>query len=199
MEVVLDANKSYSFADYLTWLDDKRRELFNGIVKLMSPAPRAEHAIVSTNITIPIGNFIKRNKGKCKLFYAPFDVRLPKNGEKADKDIYTVVQPDICVVCDPSKLDYRGCLGAPDLIVEILSPSTLKRDFNDKYYIYQTAGVKEYWIADPANKTITVFLLSEKGEYGEGALYEYERAAKIPVNTLPGLELDLKEVFGEIV
>ena len=128
MELSLDLSKRYTYADYLTWLDDKRRELFDGFIKMMSPAPRRIHAEIGFNISWHLGAILKKNRGKCKVFVAPFDVRLPKNGETTDDKIYTVVQPDICVVCDMSKLDKRGCCGAPDLIVEVLSPSTLKRD-----------------------------------------------------------------------
>jgi len=192
MELTLDMTKRYSYADYLTWLDDKRRELFEGIVKLL-PAPSSIHAILSRRITLPVGTFISKQKGHCELFYAPFDVRLPKNGERDDDKIYTVVQPDICLVCDRSKIDERGCLGAPDLIIEILSPSTRKNDLHDKYDLYEAAGVKEYWVADPASKDITVFLLQDDGKYNDGVVYE--RKARVPVHSLPGLTLNLEEIF----
>ena len=119
--LVLDLNKRYSYADYLTWIDDLRRELIDGFIKLF-PAPRMAHAKVSFNITWHLGAILKKNKGNCEVFYAPFDVRFPKDGETENDKIYTVVQPDICVVCDPSKLDEAGCCGAPDMIVEIFSP-----------------------------------------------------------------------------
>ncbi|MDR2692515.1 MAG: Uma2 family endonuclease, partial [Dysgonamonadaceae bacterium] len=124
---------------------------------------------------------------------APFDVRLPKSGETADNKIYTVVQPDICVVCDPQKLDDNGCIGAPDLIVEIQSPSTAKRDLNEKFFKYEEAGVKEYWVVYPKEKALTVFLLQENGKYNDGTTYEYE--GKVPVSIFKGLEIDLKELF----
>ena len=108
----LDMSKRYTYADYLTWLDDKRRELIDGFIHLMS-APLRRHAGVSAKLSIRIGTFIENRKGKCRTYYAPFDVRLPLNGTKDDDKIYDVVQPDICVVCDLKKLDERGCIGAP--------------------------------------------------------------------------------------
>jgi len=197
MEVILDKNKRYSYADYLTWLDGKRRELLDGLVHLMSPAPTLKHAKVSRNIFGRMFNYIDKHKGRCQVFSAPFDVRLPRNGEKADRDIYTVVQPDICVVCDESKLEERGCLGAPDLIVEILSPSTRKYDLNDKFNIYEASGVKEYWVVSPDSKDVNVFILQPDGRYDEGTLYELKQPREIPVQTLPGLALVPEDIFQD--
>jgi len=199
MDLTLDPKQRYSYADYLTWLDEKRRELFDGFISFMSPAPVAEHADISLNITTEINNHLKKCKCGCKIFYAPFDVRLPKNGEKEHKDIFTVVQPDICVICDLSKIDKRGCLGAPDMIVEILSPSTAKKDYSIKYNLYERAGVKEYWIVSPEAKYVEIFLLQEDGKYAEGIIYEEkdypEEKNLIPVGILPGLEIDFNDIF----
>jgi Uma2 family endonuclease len=107
----------------------------------------------------------------CLVFHAPFDVRLPKNGEKEDQKIYTVVQPDICVICDKSKLDEKGCLGAPDLIVEIISPSTANHDVEYKFNIYQSAGVSEYWIVFPFEKVISVYMLNNSGRYEQKGMF----------------------------
>ena len=133
----LDLTKRYTYADYLTWWDDKRRELIDGFIKMMSPAASSIHESISVNLIYYLQGYIKNNKGGCKVFSAPFDVRIPVDGETSDKKIYTVVQPDICVVCDRSKIDKRGCLGAPDMIVEILSPSSLKRDTVEKFPLYE--------------------------------------------------------------
>ena len=195
MELVLDLKKRYSYADYLTWIDDVRRELIEGIVKLM-PAPRDIHAEVSFNITWHLGAILKKNRGKCKVRTAPFDVRLPKNGENDNDKIYTVVQPDICIICDLSKLDRRGCCGAPDMIVEVFSPSTGKRDLTEKFALYEEAGVKEYWIAYPDSKSIHVFLLQENGKYDDGTLYEFE--GKVPVRVFDDYLIDLDDIFGEV-
>ena len=119
---------------------------------------------------------------------------MPKNGERKDKDIYTVVQPDIVVVCDKNKLDIRGCIGAPDLIVEITSKSTAKKDAVKKYDLYEKHGVREYWLVRPDEQTVTVFVLDKKGKYNYIACYPDD--AKVPVNIFNGdLVVDLKEVF----
>lgn len=196
MDIILDSKKRYTYADYLTWLDNKRRELLDGFVHLMSPAPTLTHAQVSRQIFLPLGNYIEKNNGKCQVFIAPFDVRLPKSGETANDKIYTVVQPDICIVCDESKLDMRGCLGAPDMIVEILSPSTQKYDLNDKFNIYEASGVKEYWVVSPKEKAVNVFILQDNGKYDEGSVYDELGGKKdVPVQTLPGLTLTLNDIF----
>jgi Uma2 family endonuclease len=193
MELSLDINKRYTYADYLTWWDDKSRELIHGFIKMMSPAPRLGHAEVSKNIYRHFDSIVLRNKGKCKVFYAPFDVRFPKQGETADDKIDTVVQPDICVICDLSKLDEGGCCGAPDLIVEILSPSTFKKDVTEKFNLYEESGVKEYWIVHPKDKAVTVFLLQETGKYNAGVLYELE--GKVPVHLFDDYLIDLDDIF----
>jgi Uma2 family endonuclease len=193
MELSLDLNKRYTYADYLTWLDDKRRELIDGFIKMMSPAPRRVHARASYRISLHLGLCLMKNKGKCEVYSAPFDVRFPKDGETAHDKIYTVVQPDICVVCDLSKLDELGCCGAPDMIVEILSPSTSKRDLNDKFNLYEEHGVKEYWIVHPKDKAINVFLLQEDGKYDAGALYELE--GKVPIHIFNDYLIDLDDIF----
>ena len=195
MELSLDLNKRYSYADYLTWLDDVSRELIHGFIKMMSPAPRLGHAEVSQNISLHLGLHVLRNKGKCKVFAAPFDVRFPKKGETADDKIDTVVQPDICVICDLSKLDERGCCGAPDMIVEILSPSTFKKDVYEKFALYEESGVKEYWIVHPKDKTVTVFLLQENGKYDAGITYEHEWKGKVPVHIFDNYPIDLNDIF----
>jgi len=196
MELALDLTKQYTYADYLTWLDDKSRELINGFIQMMCPAPRFGHAQVSKNIYRHLDSIVIRNEGKCEVFYAPFDVRFPKNGENADNKIDTVVQPDICVVCDLSKLDDKGCCGAPDMIVEISSPSTLKKDMREKYDLYETQGVKEYWIVHPKDKTINVFLLQENGKYDAGTLYDFEEYdKKIPIHLFNNYLIELKDIF----
>ena len=159
------------------------------------PAPRDIHAEVSFNISGNLWAILKRYKGKCKVRTAPFDVRLPQNGETENEKIYTVVQPDICVVCDLSKLDKNGCIGAPDMIIEISSPSTSKRDMNDKFILYEKHGVKEYWIVHPTDKTIHVFLLQDNGKYDDGSLYELE--GKVPVRVFDDSLIDLEDIFTQ--
>jgi Uma2 family endonuclease len=189
----LDFNKRYTYADYLTWMDDVRRELFDGFIKLMTPAPSRKHQGISFNLSGLFRNYLIRKP--CKAYYAPSDVRLPKpKSKKSDKDIYTVVQPDLYLVCDMSKLDDRGCLGAPDLIIEIISPKNSQRDTKDKFEIYQSSGVREYWIVHPNDETVNVFVLDASGKYQFMGLYAGDD--KIPVNIFNGdLKIDLTEVF----
>ena len=182
----------YSYADYLTWMDDKRRELINGFVRLMS-APLRTHADISTKLVGIILWHIEKHEGKCKVYHAPFDVRLPVDGETEDSKIYNVVQPDVCVICDLSKLDERGCIGAPDLVVEVQSPSSISYDLREKYDLYEAAGVKEYWVASPKMNVVTVFLLQDKGKFDRGKVYE--SGSKIQSKTLEGLEISLDAIF----
>ena len=134
-------------------------------------------------------------KGKtCKVYVAPFDVRLPVASRK-HTDIDTVVQPDLCVVCDPEKLDELGCVGAPDLIVEILSPGNNKKELQLKYDVYETSGVKEYWVVHPDERTLLIYTL-ESGKYRPSRLFTFGDEVKSQV--LSGFVLDLDEVFGEL-
>ena len=193
MELTLDLNKRYTYADYLTWLDGKTRELINGFIKMMSPAPRPIHVEVTSNIILQFRSVVKKNKGKCKVYHAPFDVRFPRNGETANNKIDTVVQPDVCVVCDLSKIDKRGCCGAPDMVVEVLSFSTMKKDMTEKFALYEEFGVKEYWIVNPDEQAILAFILQENGKYNEGTLYEFE--GKIPVSIFDNYPINLNDIF----
>ena len=160
----------------------------------MSPAPGMFHQSISGNLYGIIWNELKNHK--CKAFSAPFDVRLPlpENKRKNNK-VDTVVQPDICVVCDPDKLDQRGCNGAPDWIIEILSKGTSKRDLTEKYQLYQNAGVKEYWVVHPTDGTIIPYILDEKGEYQLTRKTHYSVGEKINVHVFNNFEIDLEQVF----
>ena len=154
----LDPKGSYSYADYLVWKLKERVEIIKGKIMAMSPAPNRLHQDISLKLT---SEFLKvfPNDG-CKLYVAPFDVRFPdKNG-----NIKTVVQPDLCIICDPNKLDERGCFGAPDLVVEILSPGNSKREMKDKYELYQEQGVSEYWVVRPEEQNIHIYVLKD-GQY----------------------------------
>jgi Uma2 family endonuclease len=190
----LDVTKRYTYADYLTWLDDKRRELIDGFIHLMS-APIRRHAQVSSVIFYRLYSLIEKNKGKCRAYHAPFDVRLPLQGSNDDDKVYNVVQPDICVICDPNKMDDKGCIGAPDLIVEVTSPSTMKKDWFYKFNLYATAGVKEYWIVNPKEKVCNIFILQPDGQYDDGTVYESNQ--KAPVSIFNGFEIDLNDVFED--
>jgi Uma2 family endonuclease len=189
----LDFNKRYTYADYLTWMDDVRRELYDGFIKLMTPAPSRKHQKISMTLSSLFWNFLHHKT--CEVYHAPSDVRLPKSKSRKDaKQIYTVVQPDVFIVCDRSKLDDRGCLGAPDLIIEIISPQNSQRDTKDKFEIYQSHGVREYWIVHPNDETVNVFVLDKFGKFQFNGIYAGDD--QIPVNIFNGdLSIDLTEVF----
>ncbi|PKL48611.1 MAG: hypothetical protein CVV42_09060 [Candidatus Riflebacteria bacterium HGW-Riflebacteria-2] len=179
----------YNYGDYLNWTGPERWELVDGETYAMSPAPSTEHQTVLVNLCIPVGAFLKGQK--CRLFVAPYDVLLPK-GDEADELVKNVVQPDLAVVCDPDKITDRGCRGAPDWVIEILSPSTAGRDQILKRRLYENAGVKEYWICNPHDRIIFVYFLHKN----KLTLSEiYDETAKIEVKTLPGLAIDCSEIF----
>ena len=188
--IVLDANKRYTFANYLTWMDEKRRELIDGFAYLMS-GPTRRHQKISGKLFLRFGNYLETKR--CEVYSAPFDVRLPKNGETDNNKIYNVVQPDIVVVCDQSKLDEKGCIGPPDLIVEIVSENTGKRDLKDKFLLYEKSGVTEYWIAFPNEKSIHVFVLDKKNKYQLKRMF-VEGDAVSP-SMFPDLSLDIEDIF----
>ncbi|MDR0928006.1 MAG: Uma2 family endonuclease [Ignavibacteria bacterium] len=194
-ELVLDLTQRYTYADYLTWLDDKRRELVNGFIMLMSPAPVRVHQDISGVINYNLYNHIRKRKGKCKVYQAPFDVRFVSHSDVSDEEITTVLQPDICIVCDLSKLDDAGCLGSPDFIAEILSPSTALRDNTIKKDVYEKYGVNEYWIINPIHKSVEVNILQEDGKYAPPMVFV--KVGDVPVATLPGLSISLGEIFEE--
>ncbi len=182
----------FTYGDYLTWPDEERWEIIDGIPYDMSPAPNYYHQDISGKLFIEIGLFLKGKQ--CKVLSAPFDVRLPEKDESDDETL-TVVQPDISVICDRSKLDKRGCKGAPDLIIEILSPATSKKDRMTKYLLYERFGVKEYWLVSPDEKLVEVYILGENGKYRQHEFYTEENV--LPCFVLPGLNITLAEIFVE--
>ncbi len=190
----LDFSKKYTYADYLTWQFTERVELIMGRIFKMTPAPRTDHQHISGTVFGGIYSFLKEKP--CRVFSAPFDVRFPsesgENGGKSDN----VVQPDICVICDTAKLDDRGCVGAPDLIVEIISKGSVKRDLHEKFELYEQNGVREYWIVTPFEMTVTIFVLAADGTYITSKPLTLGDVAKSGV--LPGFELDLDEVFKDL-
>ena len=189
----IDASLTYSYANYLNWLFDDRVELIKGKIFKMSPAPSRVHQEISINL---LKFLIKFLDGKsCKVYAAPFDVRFPKES-KEDRDVYTVLQPDICVVCDKSKLDDRGCIGAPDLVVEILSPGNTKVELLHKYQIYQEFGVKEYWVVSQSDQSILIYTLNEYGKFQPSKIFTLSE--KITSTVLPGFELALDDVFEDL-
>ncbi|MFK7972341.1 MAG: Uma2 family endonuclease [Bacteroidia bacterium] len=179
----LDMQGTYSYADYLSWKFKERVELLKGRISKMSPAPSVLHQRVATELTRQVANFFY--KQPCQVFAAPFDVRL------LDDD--TVVQPDLCVICDQKKLDERGCTGAPDLVVEVLSPGNSKKEMKEKFDIYETAGVQEYWLINPSEAHALVYVLNEHGKFVGLAPVTEEDA--IISKTFPDLKIELAELF----
>ncbi len=186
-----DPSLSYTYADYLKWNFEEQLELIRGRIYKMSPAPATLHQIVSGRLYGEMYPFFKGKK--CQLFPAPFDVRLPVRNRKKPSQIDTVVQPDLCVVCNESKIDSRGCIGAPDLAIEILSKRTGPKDKGIKREIYEEAGVKEYWIVSPKGQTINVYLLNDTRKYNNPVPYAIDDSIESFI--FPGLRLQLTEIF----
>lgn len=187
----LDSSKSYTYADYLTWSFPDRVELILGKIFKMSPAPTSRHQYVISVIQGNIFNFLKGKS--CKVFPAPFDVILPVTPGIKN----TVVQPDVSVICDLSKITAKGCEGAPDLVVEVVSKSSIARDLHEKYGIYEQAGVKEYWIIYPNEKSLIIFQLNDHGKYEPSK--PLTKGDVVRSRVLVGLSIDLNELFEDIV
>lgn len=187
----LDLSKSYTYADYLKWTFDERLELIKGKIFKMSPAPGTRHQSVSGAVFNELYNYLKSKS--YSVFAAPFDVRLTRRSD-SDKDIVTVVQPDICVICDASKIDEKGCIGAPDIVIEILSPGNNKKELQNKYEVYEEAGVPEYWIIHPLEKTFLKYILTD-GHFQPTRLLTIGDDVTTPI--LPGLVIGLENLFAE--
>ncbi|MEW6102247.1 MAG: Uma2 family endonuclease [bacterium] len=180
----------FTYEDYLKWSDEERWELIDGVAYDMSPSPSRRHQKVVGNIFAEFHNYLKNKP--CEVYLAPFDVRLPE-ADEAEKEIETVVQPDIVVVCERNKLDDRGCIGAPDIIIEILSPYTAKKDLITKYHLYERHKVKQYWIFDPATEEVVIFKLKQD-KYGKPE--EYKKQEGIKVDIFEDLKIDLNTIFS---
>ncbi len=190
----LDLSQRYTYADYLTWQFDERVELIKGKVFRMSPAPGTAHQRVSGALFRVIANYLYGRS--CEVFSAPFDVRIPlPPGHQTAGEIDTVVQPDISVICDPQKLDDRGCQGPPDWIIEVLSKGTSHKDLTYKFELYQHAGVKEYWIVHPLEGTIIPYRVDEAGVYQLIRKTPFVAGESVPVGIFPDLSIALNEVF----
>ncbi|PSL32878.1 Uma2 family endonuclease [Dyadobacter jiangsuensis] len=187
----LDLTKQYTYADYLKWQFKERLELIKGHIYEMSPAPSSQHQTAVMNISGMIWTQLKDTR--CRVFPAPFDVRLPITDKKSNQEITTVLQPDICVICDLGKIDDRGCLGAPDLVIEVLSPGNTSSEMSQKFTIYEESGVREYWIVYPEYGHVNIFLLNELGKFvGQHPKINGEILQSA---VFPGLSIDLSEVF----
>ena len=173
----------FTYADYQRWPEEARYELIDGEAFLMAPAPLIEHQIIAGEIFRQLANALDGQA--CTPFVAPVDVRLPR-ADEADEAVDTIVQPDVLVVCDPAKIDRRGVRGAPDWLLEVLSPSTAAHDQIAKRRTYERSGVREYWLVHPGDRTLTVYVL-DNGQYGRPEIYELKDAT--PVGVLPGVSI----------
>lgn len=190
--MIPNINQHYTYAEYLKWDTEDSYELIYGVPYLQA-APSTEHQRILANLSFELMSYFKNKNSQCEVFLAPFDVRLIKNIECYDDNkVDCVVQPDISIICDKTKLDEKGCVGDPDLVVEILSDSTASKDYIQKLNLYQFNEIKEYWIVSPKNKDIQIFRLN-KGIYGEPD--NFKREDTIKSKLFKGLEVSLKNIF----
>jgi Uma2 family endonuclease len=193
-EPAMKLDRRYTYRDYLTWPEDERWELIGGVAYNMLSAPYRRHQAISMLLSRRIGNFLEGRP--CKVYAAPFDVLLPELGEDDDGDVSNVVEPDILVYCDTARLRTYGARGAPDLVVEILSPSTHIKDLREKYDLYQRMGVREYWVIDPAGESIDRFVRGENGLFGPPELRDqFFKKGPISSTVLEGFAFDPEELF----
>ncbi len=185
-------NEKYTYGDYKYW-NDERYELINGEIYNMSPAPRRIHQKISGTLFALFHTYLKSKP--CEVYNAPFDVRLPEYENQHDDTIESVVQPDIVVICDKNKLDEFGCKGAPDIVIEILSPATSKKDLTEKFYLYEKHKVKEYWIVYPYEQVLHIYLLQPDGKYDKSKIYTIDDTCT--VHLFEDMTIDMREVFGE--
>lgn len=187
----LPKEQKYTLADLLTWDDDTRYELYDGKPVALA-APSNAHQLISADL---IRQFTSYLLGKrCKLYHAPFDVQLFAKKGDTPETISTVVQPDISIVCDPEKTSGHGCKGAPDMVIEVLSPSTGRYDRLKKFNLYWQAGVREYWIVDPTDRMVSVHTLKD-GAYHTTV---YDEDASVRVGIFNDCTIDLSKVFSVI-
>ena len=175
----------YTVEDYYNWPEDERIELIDGVIYYMA-TPRIIHQDIVSEIGFVLKSYIKKNKGKCRVYDLPVDVQL-------DCDNRTMVEPDIQIVCDRNKLTERVVFGAPDFVVEVLSPSTRKKDMTLKLHKYVNAGVREYWIVDPDKEMIIVYEIKEEEQDMIAKFYTFEN--QVPVGIFNGeCIVDFKEI-----
>ena len=189
----LDLSQTYNYGDYLTWQFNEAVELIKGKIMLMSPAPNVEHQRIERKLLLAIGSYLQGKK--CEVFPAPFDVRLydRKKSLLASQDIHTVVQPDLCVICNPELLDNQGCNGAPDWIIEILSKGNSKREMKIKYALYAESGVTEYWLVYPEQRAVHQFVLNQHGTYKLKAMYADDDS--VSPDLFPDLTIEVTSLF----
>lgn len=186
----IDVSGTYSYASYLRWKFQERVELIKEKMFQMS-APNTKHQVCTGNIFVALHQFLKAKQ--CRVFISPFDVRFPGKS-LADQDVFTVLQPDICVVCDDRKIDDKGCIGAPDSVVEVLCPGNNRKDLDFKFKVYEESGVREYWILDPVKQALLKYVLQENGVFVAREPCVLPEAFTSDV--LPGFYLNMEELFG---
>lgn len=179
----------HTYAEYLAWPEDVRYELIDGRAYAMAPAPARVHQEILGEMFRQVADALEELP--CRAYIAPFEVRLPK-GNEGDQHIDTVVQPDLIVVCDEAKLDDRGLKGAPDWVVEVLSPGTASHDQTLKLSTYERAGVPEYWLVHPTDRVVTVYRL-EAGAYGRPAIHETKGTLMVAIR--PVIVINWERVF----
>jgi len=190
----LEPEYRFTYRQYKTWPDTERWELIDGHAWSLSPAPLPRHQDLLGKLYLEFGNFLRDKE--CKVFLTPFDVLIPK-AEEPEDEVDTVVQPDLLVFCDRSRITERGSRGAPDLVLEILSPSTAKKDLNDKFRLYERSGVREYWVVDPGNRSILVYRREEGGKFDRGEIREAHRdLSPIDSEVVVGLAIDPEALFA---
>ena len=182
----------YTFADVLSWDESEHIEIINGEAFAMA-APSRMHQKISMELSRQLANYLEGKK--CEVYPAPFSVRLFEQDGDAPEDVDTLVEPDISVICDRNKLYQYGCKGAPDMVIEVLSPSSHRHDQLVKLNLYQQAGVREYWIVDPENRIVRVMLLSDAGFLQPHEIYQQGDIARVTV--LEGCFIELGKVFSE--
>lgn len=186
-------NKMYTYTDYLTFTENEPIEIIEGRISAMSPAPSRIHQKIISKIITELNNYITSNNGKCEVYPAPFDVILVNEDEDFNNS-KNIVQPDISVICDKNKLNDKGCIGSPDMIVEVVSPYNPNNDYIKKLNLYDTYKVKEYWIVNPMKNTILVYTLEDDNGYGMPVTYSFKD--KVKVNIYNNLEIDFKSLLG---
>ncbi len=185
-------DRRYTYGDYRTWPEDERWELIDGVAWNMSPAPSASHQALLGELYLQVAPGLKGTP--CRVFLAAFDVLLPESADQREDDVPNVVQPDLTGICDASKIAERGCFGAPDWVVEILSPWTMKKDLDAKFSLYERNHVREYWVIDPGHRTLHVYRLEESGKYGDPLILERSAELACPIGN--GIVVRLEPVFA---
>ena len=191
--IIPKENIIYSYNDYLSWPDDERWEIIQGIPVSMSPAPSTNHQSVSGELFFILKDYFKDKD--CSVFIAPFDVRLSEN-LSSESSILNVVQPDIAIICDKNKIDKKGCLGSPDMVVEVISPGSALMDYKTKLNLYEKFKIKEYWIVNPSEKIVHIYILSGI-EYKKPEVFSEEDIIRLGI--FPDCEIRLENVFKNLI